>query len=157
MKHKSPMALVLGTLLILSSLSALAPLRSEASPPALPTRPEDFVPPSGDEGGDEDDQPVGAYIELHVPQKPTGVNGGWTVVQWQDRAGGWHDVEGWRGMLDARGSRRWWVAAKDFGTGPFRWVVSQGPGGPVLGISQSFNLPSEAGQVLLVTASLGTP
>jgi hypothetical protein len=111
--------------------------------------------PTGPPAGDQDNgPPAGAHIELHVPSAPAGA---WTVVQWQDSAGGWHDVEGWRGTLDASGYRRWWVDAKDFGTGPFRWVVSQGPDGPVLGISQPFNLPSEAGQVLPVTASLGTP
>jgi len=66
----------------------------------------------------------------------------WSVVQWQDFAGGWHDVEGWRGSLGQAGTRRWWVAPSDFGTGPFRWVVTQGPGGAILWSSEPFSLPS---------------
>jgi hypothetical protein len=111
--------------------------------------------PTGPPTGDNDNAPpVGAHIELYVPNAPAGA---WTVVQWQDSAGGWHDVEGWRGTLDASGYRRWWVDAKDFGTGPFRWVVSQGADGPFLSLSPPFNLPSEAGQVLPMTVSPGTP
>jgi hypothetical protein len=42
------------------------------------------------------------------------------------------------------------VAAKDFNTGPFRWLVTQGPGGPEVGASQPFNLPGGANQVVRV-------
>jgi hypothetical protein len=121
---------------------------------ALPPRPEDVPSVVAGDGDDEGDQPVGAHIVLKAPLAPVGA---WTVVQWQDSAGDWHDVEGWRGTLDASGYRRWWVDAKDFGTGPFRWVVSQGADGPVLSLSPPFNLPSEAGQVLPMTVSPGTP
>jgi hypothetical protein len=74
-------------------------------------------------------------------------------VQWQDSAGGWHDVEGWRGPL-AEGNRRWWVAAKDFGSGPFRWAIIEESGGRLLGASQPFNLPTQANETLQVTVSL---
>jgi hypothetical protein len=40
-------------------------------------------PPDDDD--DKDDEPVGAYNVLHVPSAPAGV---WTMVQWQDTAGG---------------------------------------------------------------------
>jgi len=72
------------------------------------------------------------------------------VVQWQDAAGNWHNVEGWQRGLGVGGFERWWVAAKDFNSGPFRWVVTQGPGGPELGVSQPFNLPGGGNQVLRV-------
>jgi hypothetical protein len=49
------------------------------------------------------------------------------------RIGNWHDVEAW------------WVAAKDFGTGPFRWVIYRGQAGELLAISQAFYLPDAAG------------
>jgi hypothetical protein len=79
-------------------------------------------PPAADDGGRDDRRPVGSYIELAAPEHA----GAWSVVQWQDINGNWHDVEGWRGTLDSNGYIRWWVAAKDFGTGPFRWVITGG-------------------------------
>jgi hypothetical protein len=86
------------------------------------------------------------------------------VVQWQDKAGGWHDVEGWQGTLEPDGSpapqggtgagrdgsKRWWVAAKDFGTGPFRWIVTQGKNGRPLAASAWFNLPSVANETVRI-------
>jgi hypothetical protein len=76
----------------------------------------------------------------------------WSVVQWQDSSGGWPDVEGWAGSLDDGGGRRWWVVAKDFSTGPFRWVSQAGPEGSVLNASEPFTLsafPNETVQVKL--------
>jgi hypothetical protein len=93
----------------------------------------------------KDHYPIGAHIELH------GAGGAWGAVQWQDSAGNWHDVEGWRGSLSG-GGQSWWVAKKDFGTGPFRWVVSQSPTGPIVGMSQPFYLPTEANQVMVIAA-----
>jgi hypothetical protein len=101
--------------------------------------------------------PVGAWIKLQVqfpadwPWASVHWQDLWTVVQWQDAWGDWHTVEGWQGELDdvavdaagmVSGHKTWWVAEKDFGTGPFRWVVTQGKGGTLLGASQSFDLPS---------------
>ncbi|GAB4429697.1 MAG: hypothetical protein Kow0031_10300 [Anaerolineae bacterium] len=48
-------------------------------------------------------------------------------------------MAGWRGALDNSGHIRGWVAAKGFGTGPFRWAVSEA-------VSELFNLPAGAGQ-----------
>jgi hypothetical protein len=45
------------------------------------------------------------------------------------------------------------VASKDFGDGPFRWVVNQGTGGTVVGTSATFNLPTEPFETLFVTIS----
>jgi hypothetical protein len=91
---------------------------------------------------------VGARIVLQVAGAPADA---WSVVQWQDFDGGWHDVEGWRGSLDRWGMRRWWVAPKDFGTGPFRWVVTQGPGGAMLWSSEPFSLPARGHETVWVT------
>jgi hypothetical protein len=138
----------------LASIVTVFSLLALASPPAptyaLPVR--DTPTPTRARERDRDSKPVGAHIELHAPGSPAGA---WAVVQWQDSAGGWHDVEGWQGTLGEGGNQRWWVAARDFGKGPFRWVVSQGQGGPALGVSQPFNLPGEANQVVPVTVSLG--
>ena len=97
---------------------------------------------------DDDSSPMGAYIEL---QAGVTRGGDWSQVEWQDSNGAWQPVEGWAGSLDSQGSRRWWVAAKDFGTGPFRWVVKEVATGSVLLTSDGFNLPSEANQTVVIT------
>ena len=65
----------------------------------------------------------------------------WTVVQWQDKPGMWHDVEGWQGHAH-NGWIRWRVAQKDWGTGPFRWLVYDEAGGTLLGSTANFMLPT---------------
>jgi hypothetical protein len=42
------------------------------------------------------------------------------------------------------------VAAKDFGTGPFRWVVTQGKNGRPLATSALFNLPGVANETMRI-------
>jgi len=75
----------------------------------------------------------------------------WTVVQWQDAAGAWHDVTGWRGALDEAafgiGKKSWVVAEKDLGTGPFAWFVYAHPGGELAAASPPFYLPAQAGDI----------
>lgn len=66
--------------------------------------------------------------------------GAWTIVQWQDKQGMWHDVEGWQGHV-RNGWIRWRVAPKDWGTGPFRWQVYGKAGGTLLASTTSFTLP----------------
>jgi hypothetical protein len=99
--------------------------------------------------------PGWAGIELHVQAARPGL---WTVVQWQDALGGWHDVEGWRGTLDEIGNgvgqKAWWVARPDFDTGPFRWMIYQGPGGRLLAASEAFRLPHYETLTVVVEVSL---
>lgn len=111
----------------------------------LPPRPSTPTPAATH----EQVSPAGALITLHAWNAPADA---WTVVQWQDALGGWHDVDGWRGHLDDRGGTEkiWWVAAGDFDTGPFRWLVLDKPGGELLGTSDSFYLPSHSGEVIAV-------
>ena len=117
----------------------------------LPSRepPVPTMPPQNDDK--DSDKPFGASIELQIHPAQAGV---WTVVQWQDSANNWRDVEGWRSQAEGS-TQRWWVTAKDFGTGSFRWVVRQGPDGPQLGVSKSFNLPSSPNETLGIEISLG--
>jgi hypothetical protein len=99
--------------------------------------------------------PSGSYIELRLPTDNINL---WTVVQWQDSQGGWHDVENWRGILDEinqhKGDKLWWVYPRDYGKGPFRWQVYQSPGGSLLATSRSFNLPGDASQRVIVEVTL---
>ena len=134
----SLIVLMLGTAVTLAGLPTPAQAGSSL-PPRKPTS-----TPGPDKEDKSNHSPVGAYIELQAP------GGSWAAVQWQDSAGNWHEVEGWRGSLPA--SARWWVAAKDFGKGPFRWAVTQEPGGRVLGLSAPFYLPGAANETLGVTA-----
>ncbi len=80
----------------------------------------------------------------------------WTVVQWQDEWGYWHDVAGWQGTLDEAqdgvGTKTWWVAKEGFSTGPFRWVVYESAGGAVVATSESFYLPDTVGEMVTVEA-----
>jgi hypothetical protein len=83
----------------------------------------------------------GGYVVLHVPE---GNASYWTVVQWVDPLGTWHDVTGWRGNLDdGDGNMKiWWVAPEDFGKGALRWQVFDGPDGRLLATSDPFFLPA---------------
>jgi hypothetical protein len=149
MKSQShQLLLMLGLIL---SMTALALLFGMITPD--PIRAESTLPPRGPEvtavvpknQKSIKSRPIGAYIELRAQSLPTSA---WSVVQWQDRSGNWHDVDGWRGNLAQ--STRWWVAAKDFGTGPFRWVVRQGIDGSLISTSAPFNLPDEANEILQI-------
>ncbi len=101
-----------------------------------------------DKDKDKDSGPIGAWIELQTQNAPASA---WSVVQWQNSDGNWENVDGWQGTLDSNGLRCWWVAEKDFGDGPFRWVVTQGKGGVVLGAGEPFTLPAGANEVVPVT------
>lgn len=118
--------------------------------PSLPPRDPPTATPGPKDKDKDAQKPVGAYIELQVQSPQAGLL---SVVQWQDSAGGWHDVEGWRGPL-AEGNRQWWVAVRDFGAGPFRWSITKGSGGRWVGVSQTFHLPTRANETLWVTVLL---
>lgn len=107
----------------------------------LPPRPE--PPGRASEAGSDSDagNPIGGYIALKMSAASPEI---WTMVQWQDQAGMWHDIEGWQGTLDDGRQKVWWIDPADFGKGPFRWVVYQGQNGKLLANSSSFNLPGTA-------------
>jgi hypothetical protein len=136
------------TLVMISILlMAWPPLPTQAGP-ELPPRATPTRTPRADDD-DRDEKPIGAYIEVRGQGVPDGV---WAVVQWQDSAGGWHDVEGWQDTLNK--GQMWWVAQRDFGKGPFRWAIYQGQGGELLATSESFYLPGSANELVRVEVSL---
>lgn len=148
-KHQTTFLLVF--LILISALLLASPSPVTHAEPGLPPRetPTPTRPP--DEGDDKDDKPAGAHIVLEVQSAPAGL---WTVVQWQDSAGDWHDIEGWQGTLDEGDQKVWWLAADLFGKGPFRWLVYQGQGGKLLAQSEPFYLPFSAGEKVKVEVSL---
>jgi hypothetical protein len=83
----------------------------------------------------------------------------WTVVQWKGLLGKWYDVKGWQGNLDqvvdGVGQKTWWLDEANFSRGPFRWVIYQNQGGPLLSTSESFYLPDTAGSNVTVEVGLG--
>ena len=156
---KIRLGLIMSAVIILATITILFgpiwPLLPVQAGATLPPRnkPVPTVAPPSDPGDNDDDDssPVGAYIELHVQQAQADL---WSEVQWQDSDGNWQNVEGWRGTPNSNGFWRWWVDAKDFGKGAFRWVVRNGPNAPVLGISEPFYLPSEANKVQRIEVSI---
>jgi hypothetical protein len=152
MDHEKHQAIFLFAFLIvlISALLLASPSLVTHAKPGLPPRetPTPTRPPGDD---DDDGKPAGARIVLQVQSTPAGV---WTVVQWQDSAGGWHDIEEWSGAPDEDNQKVWWVAPKDFGTGPFRWLVYQGQGGKLLAQSELFYLPHSVGETVKIEVSL---
>lgn len=132
--------LLLSLLLGLWSGGAILP----ATPAYADLPPRPTLPPEEDE--DEPARPLVAPLILSTDPSRSDL---WSVVQWQGAAGTWHDVAGWRGSV-VKGRTIWWVEQKDFGKGPFRWVIQQGEGGPVVATSAPFTLPSQAKKALVV-------
>jgi hypothetical protein len=111
--------------------------------------------------------PIGATIALALRFGPLWPQAGipwqdlWTVVQWQDGWGNWHDVEGWQGtpdgIVDGEGRKVWWLSRELLGQGPFRWAIYHARGGELLTISEPFYLPTAPCQLLRVEAWLEPP
>lgn len=120
-------------------------LASAPTATALPPRPTPTAVPTP-----AAPKPTGGIIELQV----TGVQDAdlWTLIQWQDADGRWHDVDGWQGALDDGHSKTWWVGAEELGTGPFRWVVQQDDA--ISGVSAPFDLPAWPLESVIVTVAL---
>lgn len=129
------------SLLILFFVPLLAAFSAESLAAGLPPRPTPEPVKSK--------QP-GAYIELQLSGATVGSEGVWTIVQWVDEFGEWHDVSGWQGTVELDGSQTWWVAPDDLGKGPFRWQVYASENGDLLATSDEFMLPEERRYVLIV-------
>jgi hypothetical protein len=151
MTRQTHFIIAIGLIIVVALLIGLlpgTPSVTAAPPPRATLTPTPYSMPSAG-------NPFGSYIELRLPTDNINL---WTVVQWQDSLGGWHDVETWRGILDEinrhKGDKLWWVYPRDYGKGPFRWQVYQSPGGALLATSSSFNLPAAANQRVIVEVTL---
>ncbi len=151
--------------------SAALPPRPTPSPTPIPTlpptptsAPAPTSPPTATAKAAPPQAISGAILQLQVnfapawPWDTAHWQTLWTIVQWQDDLGNWHDVKSWQGSLDERvyrqGYKTWWVAAENLGQGPFRWTIYKNQGGELLNISAPFNLPATAGEHLTVQVSL---
>lgn len=137
------------------------PTPARALPPRPPT-PTPLPTPGPTSAPEASVAPKGAQITLraHFPLSAAYQwDALWTVVQWQDPDGTWHDVEGWRGTPDEITlndqdeiiiEKTWWVQKSDLGRGPFRWLVYKSEGGQLLTMSEMFHLPDDVGRTTIV-------
>jgi hypothetical protein len=168
--------IVIAGVLCAALAATLLPQFAGAAPVDLPPRPNPPPPPSGEEPSEPapSGQPSapqhqrnpakGALVTLEVqfgedwPEKGIQWQELWTVVQWQDQWGYWHDVDGWQGTLDrvyledgqVMGAKMWWAYDSLWGAGPFRWAVLAGRAGQVMAKTDLFYLPTRGGQGVTV-------
>lgn len=135
----------IGSLSLAVILALLAPMPAAAMPPRPPR------PTSPPAAASPDRTLIVLSLSLPAEATPATWQELWTVVQWQDAMGEWHDVEGWRGTLDevalGIGKKCWVVDDKDLGDGPFVWLVYARPGGALVAASFPFYLPSTPGDI----------
>lgn len=142
--------------LIVAAIAGFS-LRMAAPVAALPPRPTPAITPiatltpSPQPSRSQPAPLLLSHIRLTVTPAQDGL---WTIVEWQGGDGAWHVVEGWQGATRA-GSKRWAVFERNFGEGPFRWVVTRAPDGERVGISAPFYLPRHADTELPVAVTIG--
>ena len=133
-----------------------APLPTSTRPPtpAIPSTPavQPTRPPNT--------EIAGGWIELRVRFSPaeTEPQALWTIVQWQDTEGRWHNVDGWQGTFDeihdGWGVKRWWLDQTLFAHGPFRWLIYRSKEDTLLTVSDPFFLPEYTGQTTYIELPL---
>ena len=147
MRTFSTTALMFMGILVLSILVVTLPGTANAD---LPPRPVITpVPTPAPTSAPEKDSSESESRARFVLNAGRDLEDAWTVVQWQGDDGVWHDVEGWRGQV-VNGQVRWRVAEKDYGTGPFRWLIYDASGEEGHPEGSSFSLPAYSGQIMTV-------
>lgn len=123
---------------------ALSNTQEVSASPVLPPR---FTPVPGAPSSNGSDV---SYITARINcGEGCEIDSSWqplyTVVQWQDNDGVWHDVQGWQSQLlvqeEKPAIQTWAVAPSHFGRGPFRWLILDHEMHEVLGVSTNFFLP----------------
>ena len=153
-----PALIVAGVCVLLAVAALPAHTQAALAGPPRPTPRPKRAPASA---------PTGATIALALRFDPLRPQAGipwqdlWTVVQWQDGWGNWHDVEGWQGTLDGivdgEGRKTWWLSRELFDQGPFRWVIYHARGGEPLAASEPFYLPTAPCQTVRVEVGIEPP
>ena len=165
MNRKHPLSFYgLITVLALATFLALLQAHAATATSDLPPRPPvtaTVTPP------DEEAAANGGRIQLQAqfsqswPWDDVHWQSLWTVIQWYDPAGNWHNVDGWQGSLDTIeqqeagwvGQKTWWAGEEILGAGPFRWLV-YGQDGQLLATSDNFALPDVPGSTITVAVTL---
>ncbi len=160
--HKMIVGLLLGVGILWALGLMLLP--AQAAPHPLPPRPDDTPTPTRESAAPVKAEPKGAFIILKVtfgdnwPERGLAWQHLWTGVEWRDESGTWRAVEGWQGGIvkvsESTGRKTWWLDSDLCGRGPFRWVVYEHQGGPVMTRSDPFNLPHNTGETVTVEMSL---
>ena len=96
-----------------------------------------------------------AAIELAVSTQSLGADSAelYAQVQWLAGDGTWVNTDGWRGTLDTDGMQHWAVGKSLYGQTAFRWQVLDMEGGEVIGTSETFDLPTRDGEIVVVEVS----
>jgi hypothetical protein len=152
------------TVIVFTSLIGLTGLGLALSNPhvvsASPGLPPRFTPVPGAPSSDGSDV---SYITAWINcGEGCEIDSSWqplyTVVQWQDNDGVWHDVQGWQSQLlvpeEQPAVQTWAVAPSHFGRGPFRWLVFDREMREVLGVSTTFYLPQTPNTAVSVEIDL---
>ncbi|MEM7130393.1 MAG: hypothetical protein AAF702_28975 [Chloroflexota bacterium] len=142
--------------------SVSKPVSGQEGPPPRPTvtprptatpipTPTDVPTPAATSEPKKPKPPV-AILLLEVQPVQSGLS---SIVQWQDFQDDWHDVDGWRGTV-VNGKTIWWVEEKDWGTGPFRWVVYEVESESVVAESTPFDLPANNSEPKVIQVMFNT-
>ncbi len=158
--RKSLLLSMASSVLLISALLVVSSRPARADSGDLPPRPTGEVASSSTVGGS-------IRLQIAFPDSWSWTAHPWqathTQVQWQTGEGHWVNVTGWYGALDdvdvdadgsVTGEKTWWVAARDLGTGPFRWLVTAGNSGISLAVSEPFTLPVRSASTVAVTVGL---
>lgn len=95
--------------------------------------------------------PVSQPVRIRLVVEDSTYRDAWSLVQWVDGAGNWHNVTGWLGQI-VGGEVQWRVLPKDYDTGPFRWVILDAPDGAIVAASKPFTLPNPGAPLLVINA-----
>lgn len=101
----------------------------------------------------------GGAATARITMKIAGVSPtAYAGVQYLDANGVWQNVEGWQSAVTVNeygvAVAQWGVAAANLGEGSFRWVIYSAAGGAVIGVSPSFDLPTQTGVDYVMHLSL---
>jgi hypothetical protein len=149
-RRRFALAVIAGVVVILGLVTGPA----QTTQADLPPRPT----PPAESHSDLSGAPIELRVRFSQAAQAARWQELWTVVQWQDAFGSWHDVEGWKGALDeisgGEGKKVWWVYQRDLSKGPFQWSVYQSPSGKLLARSEPFYLPGADGRVVRMSVTL---